>query len=271
MRINAASVAFRHLDVSAADLARYTLREGFDGLEIWAPHARAMAQDWTALPARPAVPMLAGYLPLGQPGFDLASARALVDLTRLWQAPKLRLFAGHLGHAGADEGQRAAILRDLSAVADMAHRHGLRIAVETHPGTLADSLPAVQALLAALDHPAIGINFDVLHVWESGADPVAALAQLAPHVLHVHLKSVTGRDRLNVFDPANVHDPAGRRDGMCPLLDGALDYPPLLARLPPLTEASLEWFGPKPAATMIHDLRHLRALSRVPAFMSVTA
>ncbi|MFN3525660.1 MAG: sugar phosphate isomerase/epimerase family protein [Paracoccus sp. (in: a-proteobacteria)] len=265
MRINAASVAFRHLDVTAADLARYTLREGFDGLEIWAPHARALAQDWTALPARPPVPMLAGYLPLGLPGFDLAEARALVDLTRAWDAPKLRLFAGHLGDGQAGDRARTAILRDLTAVAGLAADQGLHIAIETHPGTLADSLPAVQALLAALDHPAVGVNFDVLHVWESGADPVAAVQALAPHLLHVHLKTVTGRDRLGVFQPDNIHDPKGCRQGICPLFEGALNYPPILAALPADIDASLEWFGPKPAASMIADLRQLRALHHTRA------
>lgn len=63
MRIHACSVAFRHLDVTASELARYVAREGFDGLEIWAPHARALAQEWAALDRRPRVPMLAGYLP----------------------------------------------------------------------------------------------------------------------------------------------------------------------------------------------------------------
>lgn len=258
MRINAASVAFRHLTVSARDLARYTLREGFDGLEIWAPHARALTAEWAALPQRPAVPMLAGYLPLGTPAFQRTEAAALLALTRDWGAPRLRLFAGATGSADADPDGRRAILRDLSGVADMARDLGVTIAIETHPGTLADSLPATLDLLDALDHPAVGINFDVLHVWESGADPVAALARLAGHVDHVHLKSVTARDRLSVFDPTNVHDPQGRRDGMCPLMAGALDYGAILPALPRDAQGTLEWFGPKPAATMAADLRALR-------------
>lgn len=258
MRINAASVAFRHLEVSARDLARYTLREGFDGLEIWAPHARALAAGWADLPQRPPVPMLAGYLALGTPGFARSDAADLLALTRHWGAPRLRLFAGATGSADTDPAARHAILHDLAMVADMARDLDLRLAIETHPGTLADSLPATLALLEALDHPAVGINFDVLHVWESGADPLTALARLAGHVDHVHLKTVTARDRLPVFDPANVHDPRGHSDGMCPLMTGALDYGAILPALPPTAQASLEWFGPKPAATMAADLRAAR-------------
>ncbi|WP_405406242.1 sugar phosphate isomerase/epimerase family protein [Paracoccus sp. Ld10] len=258
MRINTCSVAFRHLDVTARDLARYVAREGFDGLEIWAPHARALAAEWQTLPQRPPVPMLAGYLPLGTPDFNRADANALLDLTGVWDAPRLRLFAGGLGSDRADADQRRAVQRDLATVADMARDRGLRIAVETHPDTLADSLGATLSLLDALDHPAVGVNFDVLHVWESGTDPMAALSALRSHVDHLHLKSVTGRDRLSVFHPANVHDPQGSRDGMCPLLSGAIDYAALLPCLPADIGASLEWFGPKPAATMAGDLRALR-------------
>lgn len=265
MRIHACSVAFRHLEVTAADLARYVTREGFDGLEIWAPHARAMRDDWRALPLRPRVPMLAGYLPLGTGDFSRPEAQALVELTVAWNAPRLRLFAGGLGWDRADAGARAAILRDLRLVADMARDEGLRIAVETHPDTLADSLPATLALLDGLDHPAVGINFDVLHVWEGGAEPQEAQALLAPHILHYHLKSVTARDRLEVFHPGNVHDPRGHRGGMCGLFDGALDYRRILRGLSCAAEGSLEWFGPKPAATMIADLRRVRELGMTEA------
>ena len=260
MRINACSVAFRHLSVTAADLARYVAREGFDGLEIWAPHARALADDWCALPMRAPVPMLAGYLPLGLPGFDPDEAHALLDLTRRWGAARLRLFAGGTGSAATPPAAQRAVRDDLARVADMAAARGLSVAIETHPGTLADGVEATLDLLRALDHPAVVVNFDALHVWESGADPVAAFARLAPWVRHLHLKSVTGRDRLSVFAPDNIHDPQGDRRGICPLLEGAPDWRPLLAALPADMPASLEWFGPKPAATMAADLRALRAL-----------
>lgn len=258
MKINACSVAFRHLDVSATDLARYVMTEGFDGLEIWMPHARAMATEWTMLPDRPEVPMLAGYLPVGRAEFDLAEAASLCALTRHWNARRLRLFAGHLGSAEATPKQRGAILHDLRATAQLASAHGIDIAIETHPGTLADGVSQTLKLLEDLNHPAIGLNFDVLHIWESGADPMAAQERLAPHILHYHLKNVTARNRLTVFDPGNVHDPGGSRQGMCPLFDGELDYAHILMALPWTSETSLEWFGADPAATMTADLGRVR-------------
>ena len=258
MRVHACSVALRHTEVSALGLAQQVLGAGFDGVEIWAPHAERMVEDWAALPLRPVVPMLSGYLPLGPAAFDRDQARQLVALTARWKAPRLRLFAGGLGSADISAEDRSTILRDLRAVADMAQDHGIRIAIETHPGTLADSLPATLALMEQLDHPAIGLNVDVLHVWEGGADPIDALPALAPHLLHLHLKNVTGRDRLGVFAPGNIHDPQGNRDGICPLFDGVLDYDAILRAMPQDVDVSLEWFGPAPMAVMRADLARIR-------------
>lgn len=265
MKINACSVAFRHMNITAAFLADYARDAGFDGLEIWAPHARAFAADWARLPWRPRVPMLAGYLPLGEEAFQASEAVALCRLAQDWGAGRLRLFAGSTGSAQASRALRARILADLRHCAEVAQDHGLRIAVETHPGTLADTPAATRALLAALGHPALGVNFDVLHVWEAGADPLQAHAALARDVLHFHLKSVTARSKLGVFAPGNVHDPQGHREGICPLFDGALDYASILSALPTEAEGSLEWFGADPAAAMRADLGRIRALAAVSA------
>lgn len=260
MRINACSVAFRHLDVTARGLADYTMTSGFDGLEIWLPHARALAQDWARLARRPRVPMLAAYLPLGS-GLDMAEAAEVCALTRHWGAGRLRLFAGDVG-SHCDAGRRAAIIADLRRAADAAEAHGLRIAVEIHPDTLADSPDAALDLLGQVDHPALGLNFDVLHVWEAGADPVAALARLRGHILHHHLKTVTDRRALTVFDSANIHDPNGTRNGICPLFDGALDYAAILDALPDGADCSLEWFGADPAAVMARDRARIAGHAR---------
>lgn len=265
MRIHACSVAFRHLTtITARDLAHYTLREGFDGLEIWAPHARALLPEWRGLTDRPRVPMLAGYLPVGEATFTRADACALVALTGDWGAGRLRVFAGGIDSALASPDHRARIIRDLTLTADLAADRGIRLALETHPQTLADGLQPVLDLLDALDHPAIGINFDVLHVWESGCDPARALDALRGRILHAHLKTVTSRRDLTVFQPGNIHDPQGSRVGICPLFEGAVDYGRILPLLRGF-DASLEWFGPKPALRMAEDLRRARQSLSVTA------
>jgi 3-dehydroshikimate dehydratase len=260
MKISACSVAFRHMKVTAAKLAKYTRDAGFDGLEIWAPHARALVADWQALPHRPHVPMMAGYLPLGEDGFRAREAQALCVLAQAWGTTQLRLFAGSAGSAAASPALRERIVVDLRQCAAIARDHGLKIAVETHPGTLADTPGATRALLDEVAHPALGVNFDILHVWESGAEPLEAYALLAKDVLHFHLKTVTAPRKLGVFAPENIHDPQGHRDGICRLFEGALNFAAIIPGLPEEAGASLEWFGRDPEATMRADLAQIRAL-----------
>ena len=251
MRLSLCTISFRHHLVSLEDLAVWAAGNGFQGIELWGAHARNMAAvpdrggDWLAEFGL-SVPMVSDYLPLdGDPD---ALVRKTLDLCRLaqrWGAPKIRTFAGSTGSAETSPERRIFIAERLRTLCGLAADHGLSLLVETHPGTLADSLTSTRALIAAVGHPALKINFDVLHVWEGGDDPVTARRALRPHIGHYHLKNIRARDDLQVFEPANVYAAAGRRDGMVPLFDGAVDYRRFLAELAddPAAEGSLEWFG----------------------------
>ncbi|UEM18545.1 sugar phosphate isomerase/epimerase [Skermanella mucosa] len=251
MKISLCTITFRHHLLSLEDLAVWARANGFQGIELWGAHARNMAND----PARDAewlagyglsVPMLSDYLPLDGDVGDLM--RKTADLCRLaqrWRAGKIRTFAGGTGSRETPPARQAFIADRLRMICGYAADHGLSLLVETHPGTLADSLAATRALIRAVDHPALKINFDVLHVWEGGDDPIEARRHLLPHIGHYHLKNIRSRADLAVFEPANVYAAAGRRDGMVPLFDGMVDYRAFLAELStdPGAEASLEWFG----------------------------
>ncbi|AWB06546.1 sugar phosphate isomerase/epimerase (plasmid) [Azospirillum humicireducens] len=251
MRLSLCTISFRHHLVSLEDLAVWASGNGFQGIELWGAHARNMAAmsdrggDWLAQFGL-SVPMVSDYLPLdGDPD---ALVRKTLDLCRLaqrWGAGKIRTFAGSTGSAETSPERRIFIAERLRTLCGLAADHGLSLLVETHPGTLADTLTATRALIAAVGHPALKVNFDVLHVWEGGDDPVAARRALRPHIGHYHLKNIRDRDDLSVFEPANVYAAAGRRDGMVPLFDGVVDYRRFLAELAddPAAEGSLEWFG----------------------------
>ena len=68
-------------------------------------------------------------------------------------------------------------------------------------------------------------------------------------------QNIRDRADLTVFEPANVYAAAGRRDGMVPLFDGAVDYRRFLAELAgdPAAEGSLEWFGDDCYAVLRRD------------------
>ena len=282
MKISLCTITFRHHLVSLEDLAVWARANGFQGIELWGAHARNMAHD----PSRNAawlagfglsVPMLSDYLPLDGDADDLM--RKTADLCRLaqrWRAGKIRTFAGGTGSRETSAARQAFIADRLRMICDYAAGYGLSLLVETHPGTLADSLSATRALIRAVDHPALRINFDVLHVWEGGDDPIRARRDLLPHIGHYHLKNIRSRADLTVFEPANVYAAAGRRDGMVPLFDGMVDYRAFLAELSddPDAEASLEWFGNDCHETLRRDRLAIggdRTRHREPTVRSLAA
>lgn len=272
MKVFLCTITFRHHLLSLKDIAVFARANDFQGIELWGAHARNLAgssiygAEWLASFGL-AAPMISDYLPTEGLESELrARAEALCRLAERWRASKIRTFAGGRPSLDVTPDERRQLVSRLRLFCDIAQDHGLTLIVETHPNTLADRLASTLGLVEEVDHPALGLNFDVLHVWEGGDDPLEALEALRPHVRHYHLKNVRARKDLRVFDPANVYAAAGRRDGMTPLLEGALDYAPVLAALAdaPEAEASLEWFGHDCFEVLAKDRREVARLMSRP-------
>ena len=262
MKVSLCTISFRHHLLSIGEIARFARGAGFDGIELWGVHARNLGPgdhaEWLgAYGLR--VPMLSDYLPLdAEPRVLAARTAELSNLAANWGAPRLRTFAGTKGSAATSPEERAHLARRLRLAAATLADRGLRLVVETHPGTLADTTASLLRLLEEVDHPALRVNFDAVHIWEGGDDPRAAYERLAGHVDYHHLKNVRSRADLGVFEPGNVYAAAGRREGMSGLFAGALDYAAFLKTLPPTAEASLEWFGEACFDVLPADLCRLR-------------
>lgn len=270
MRLSVCTISFRHHLISISELAAWTRAQGFQGIELWGAHAANLSAEpeygarWLSSFGLH-ISMLSDYLPLDGTEHDLRTrVESLSGLARHWGATQLRTFAGRVASGCASRAQRRALVLRLRAACEWAHQHGLLVLVETHPGSLADTTASTELLISEVEHPALGINFDVLHLWEAGDDPADALARLRPHVRHFHLKNVSCRERLGVFAPANVYAAAGSREGMVPLFEGAYDYREFLAGLvlDPSITASLEWFGNDVRGTLRRDRRALEQLAR---------
>jgi len=251
MKVSLCTITFRHHLASLEDLARWASVNDFQGIELWGAHGRNLAYlprcdaDWLGELGL-YVPMVSDYLPLEGDAANLH--RKTIDLCRLarhWRAGKIRTFAGSQGSRETPPDVRRVVTGRLRELAKVAEDFGLELLAETHPGTLADCGASTLRLVSEVDHPAFKLNFDTLHVWEGGDDPVAAHAAMRPHIRHYHLKNVRARSDLGVFAPANVYAAAGSREGMTPLFNGAVDYVRFLDELrdDPAVEASLEWFG----------------------------
>ena len=77
----------------------------------------------------------------------------------------------------------------------LAQEHGVRLAVEMHPGFVVYNPETLTRLRAGVG-PVIGANFDPSHLYWQGIDPVAAVKALETAIYHVHAKD-TAIDRQN--------------------------------------------------------------------------
>ncbi len=78
--------------------------------------------------------------------------------------------------------------------AKLAADHGVKIAIEMHPGFLVYN-PETMLKLRAEAGPSIGCNYDPSHMFWQGIDPVAAIRILGDAILHVHAKDSEIYDR----------------------------------------------------------------------------
>jgi sugar phosphate isomerase/epimerase len=65
--------------------------------------------------------------------------------------------------------------------------HGVKIAIEMHPGFVAYS-PETMLKLRSIAGPSVGCNFDPSHLFWQQIDPIAAVRILGDAIFHVHAK-----------------------------------------------------------------------------------
>ena len=88
-----------------------------------------------------------------------------------------------------------------SEAAAFAREHGVRVAIELHPGFVAYHTESFLRL-REIGGETIGVNFDPSHLFWQGMDPLACVRELGGAIYHVHMKDTW-------LDPANI-----RRNGV---------------------------------------------------------
>jgi sugar phosphate isomerase/epimerase len=71
--------------------------------------------------------------------------------------------------------------------AQFAANHGVKVAIEMHPGFVVYS-PETMLKLRSIAGPTIGCNYDPSHLFWQGIDPIAAIRLLGDSIFHVHAK-----------------------------------------------------------------------------------
>jgi sugar phosphate isomerase/epimerase len=91
--------------------------------------------------------------------------------------------------------------------------HGVRVAIEPHPGFVVYNTATMLRLREAAGE-AVGVNFDPSHLFWQGMDPLVCAAALSGAVFHVHAKDTAFQEevlaRNGVLDPVPGHRPGER-------------------------------------------------------------
>ena len=85
----------------------------------------------------------------------------------------------------------------LGQAAENAAEHGVRLCIEHFPGTALPTASATLEFIDAIDHPNLGLLFDIGHVQMSGEDPAEVITAAASRLDYVHLDDNDGHGDLH--------------------------------------------------------------------------
>jgi 3-dehydroshikimate dehydratase len=144
------SVTLRAL--AAADVVRIAAAAGLEGIE-WGADVHVPPGDLSAAESVRAATEQAGLRATSYGSYyraghdDPANFGAALSSARALGAPRIRVWAGARGSAGAGARERAAVSAALRRAADQAADAGIQIALEFHGGTLTDDVDSTLQLL----------------------------------------------------------------------------------------------------------------------------
>lgn len=133
---------------------------------------------------------------------DLGAANVVTDATR---------------QLDVDAAQWKRLVNTARYLGDYAADRGVRIAFETHGGITRNGSLA-RKLLDAVDHSAVGVNYDTgnIYYYNDNLDPAEDVRQVADKVFQVHLKDTEGGKGEWLF---------------CPLGQGRVNFPAVIGAL----------------------------------------
>lgn len=205
------SITFRKL--TPREVVDLCAKAGVDGIEwggdVHAPHGdtataaevRKMTQD-----AGLQVASYGSYYRVVKSKDEGLDFPSVLDSAQALGAPIVRVWAGGLGSADADQAYRDAVAEETRAICDMAAAENIRIAYEFHGGTLTDTNDSALRLLKDVDHPNLTTYWQPV-VFESMQWRLDGLRSVLPWLSYLHVFQWIGegknRKRLSLAEGAD--------------------------------------------------------------------
>ena len=218
-----AFMSFSCPELSLGELLALAVRLGYDGIEPRMSSGHAHGLEFDAAPgyreeardraaqSEVALACIATSCRFADPettAENIADAHRAVDLAGDVGCARIRVFGGRLPEGGAREEAVHRVAGALLDVAPHAAERGVTVCMETHDAWCD---PAdVAAVMEAVNHPAVAVNWDIMHpVRTAGVSMAYAFKTLRPWIRHVHF-----------------HDGVSRGDklDLCPIGEGDIDH-----------------------------------------------
>lgn len=178
----------------------YTAKCGLESIEwggdIHVPHGEiALAREIgrKTREAGLAVACYGSYYRLTDEEYGLAEK--VVETAQALGAPLIRVWAGTLPSADAEDGYRERIAENFRSIAQMAGKEGMEVACEYHGGTLTDNAASALELMKSVNLPNAGT------LWQppvdmSAEDCVQSIRTVKDSIRNIHVFSWDGTERL---------------------------------------------------------------------------
>lgn len=214
-------MSFSTPEASLDDMLAIARQYGYDGIEprLDAKHAHGIEVDLTPPQRREVrekvnasgikLACLATSLSYADPAKTadmILQTHDRIDLAGDLGVPTIRVFGGTFPETLSREAAIERVAEALSQVAPHAVSRSVTLCLETHDAWC-DPLH-VAALMRQVNHPAIAVNWDIMHPIRRGnASMDSAFLALKSWIRHLH-----------------VHDGPGDKTGLLPIGTGAIDH-----------------------------------------------
>ncbi|HMO36169.1 MAG TPA: sugar phosphate isomerase/epimerase family protein, partial [Gemmatales bacterium] len=129
------------------------------------------------------------YLPYRQVRID--HTRRALDLAKELKAPCITTEpGGPLEPNQSWDDALEVFCESLRPVADHALGLGIPLLIEPEPGLLLETADQFEKFTKVFNHPGIGLNFDIGHMYCVNDDPATAIKKLKQYIRHVHLEDI---------------------------------------------------------------------------------
>lgn len=196
MKLGVNSVLFGGHDMETA--FKYTQLCGYDGIEISAIDGMSehlVLDRWKEISPRVKELSKQYNLPvmaMEQPSQDAAKMESAFQAAAEIGIPIVNCGPG--GKAN-DESTYQPVVDSLGNLADRAKHYGVTLCFKAHVGQYVYNTPTTLKVLAALNHPNLGLDMDPSHIWRAGEDPVEAIGAVVKRIKHVHIRDCKGRQQ----------------------------------------------------------------------------